>query len=213
MKNKLSLILIIVINFCYGQKKAPPVLTRHVQINKNYKPVSLNKRIAKYPFNEATKIKLVSYNLAFKKDILNYPAPPPPKTKEDSINLELFYNKPKPISLNNVLEDKNLDGLTESKILNLSEISELTNILSNTCGKYSIGVFSKTGCFFPRNAILFYDEKDEIFAMVEICFQCSGIETKPRNIFDNSDLCDYIYPELETFFQKIGLQTKYIETK
>jgi hypothetical protein len=84
------------------------------EINKNYQPVSFGQRIKNYPFNKASKIKIVSYNLNFKKSSGYIPPPPPPKTKEDSVQLNEFYNLPKSIDFREIIENQ-----SEKKLKNL----------------------------------------------------------------------------------------------
>jgi len=185
--------------------------TLHGKINKDYQAISLGQRIKNYPFNKASKIKIVSYNLDFSKN--NSYEPPPPKTKDDSIQLKTFYNRPKPIDLRKILETQSEKEIIESKTLNLEEISKISYIIFNTCEKYYITIYSQSGCFFPRNAIIFYDENDKIFEITEICFQCDNLESYPSKFLNWKNTCEFIYPELEKFFQSKGLQTQYTPKK
>ncbi|WBV52897.1 hypothetical protein [Chryseobacterium gambrini] len=216
MKN----ILFLFFAFCYcfhsGQKKKNPkdlpddYAFSEGEINKNYHPVSFGQRIKNYPFNKASKIKIVSYNLNFKKSSGYLPPPPPPKTKEDSVQLNEFYHLPKSIDFREIIENQSEKEIEESKTLNLEEISKLSHIIFNTCNKHVITMFSQSGCFSPRNAIVFYDENDRIFEIIEICFECGNVESYPSKFFNWKKACEFIYPELEKFFQSKGLQTQYI---
>lgn len=209
--------------FSFGQKKkkARDLLAEihqypHGGINKDFKPVPLQKRLARFPFDKATKVRIISYNLNFKKNNGYTPPPPPLKTKEDSIKLTRYYDSIKTnkiFELREAIEHSSFEGIQESKTLTLAEISELTDVIYNTCGKYYIGFISTGGCFFPRNAILLYDENDKIFAFFEICFECSGIESSPKNMLEPIETCEYLYPELEKFFKNNGLTTQFIERK
>lgn len=198
----------------FSQKKKDVIVdysTSHGKINKDYQPISLGQRIKNYPFNKASKIKIVSYNLGFAKSNGFEPAPPPPRTKEDSIKLNEFFNRPKPIDFREIIEHQSEKGITEAKTLNLQEISKISHIIFNTCNKYYITLNSLSGCFFPRNAIVFYDEHDRIFEIIEICFQCNNVESYPSNFLNWENTCEFVYPELEKFFQSKGLQTQYIQ--
>ncbi|WP_379969455.1 hypothetical protein [Epilithonimonas sp. UC225_85] len=220
MKNYFVLIFILCSVFIFGQKrknsyKKNPIAELNdysrseSNIDKNYKPTSFGLRIKNYPFNKATKIKIVSYNLEFAKQTIGRVPPPPPKTKDDSIKLKEFYNLPNSVDFREIVESQSEKDAEQSKILNLTEISRLTHILFNTCSKYFTGLSSRSGCFFPRNAVLFYDENDKIFEIMEICFECGGIETYPNKFFDWQEACEYIYPDLEKFFNENGLKTQY----
>lgn len=218
---KFSVLLFIFCSiFIFGQKKRSnykknPIaeldyyISSEGKLNKDYRPISLGLRIKNYPFNKASKIKIVSYNLQFAKHTYSQPAQPPAKTKEDSLKLNEFYNRPMSIDFRDIIETQSEKEVEESKTLNLNEISQLTHILFNTCNKYYINMRSQSGCFFPRNAVIFYDENDKIFEIMEICFECGGVETSPNKFFDWRESCEYIYPELEKFFNDNGLKTQY----
>ncbi|WP_131707574.1 hypothetical protein [Chryseobacterium angstadtii] len=183
-------------------------MNERVEINKNFKLISLNNRISKFPFSQATQVKIISYNLNFR----GYHIPDPPKL--DTASLKKYYeNIKKPIVLSILMENNDNKGVQQSKVLTLSEISEVSNILYNTCGKYYLKNRMGNKCFFPRNAILFYDENNEIFAYLDICFECSGIEFFPEDISESIDTCEFIYPELENFFKSKGLITEYTQEK
>jgi len=217
------LIFIFCLVFIFGQKKKSnygknPIAelndytASEGKINRDYKPLSLGLRIKNYPFNKASKIKIVSYNLNFAKRTLFEPIPIP-RTKEDSLMVSEFENRPKSIDFRDVLETQSDNRVEQSKTLNLTEISKLTHILFNTCNKYFITERSQSGCFFPRNAVVFYDDNDKIFEIMEICFECGGIETYPNKFFNWRESCKYIYPELEKFFNDNGLETQYQKNK
>lgn len=138
---------------------------------------------------------------------------PIPRTKEDSPMVSEIENRPKSIDFRDVLETQSDNRVEQSKTLNLTEISKLTHILFNTCNKYFITERSQSGCFFPRNAVVFYDDNDKIFEIMEICFECGGIETYPNKFFNWRESCEYIYPELEKFFNDNGLETQYQKNK
>jgi hypothetical protein len=216
IRNFFTLLLILFLIFCFGQKKKEKNLlgdysTAHGKIIKSYHPISLDQRLKNYPFDKASKIKIVSYNLDFAKNKGYEFAPPPPKTKEDSIKLNEFYNRPKPIDFREIIDSQSEKGIIESKTLNLEEISKISDIIFNTCNKYLITMVSQSGCFFPRNAIVFYDENDKVFEIIEICFQCENLESYPTKFLNWKNTCEFIYPELEKFFQSKRLQTQHIK--
>ncbi|WES99489.1 hypothetical protein P2W68_07675 [Chryseobacterium arthrosphaerae] len=223
-------IFLILLSFCFAfsfsqkkKKKTADLLAEYHNykvgsLNKNFKPIPLHQRIDKFPFSKAARVKIVSYNLNLKKSAaMSYtPPPPPPKTKEDSIRLTKYYDsikKNKDFELVEAVDHSDFTGIQESRTLTLSEISELTDVLYNTCEKYNIAFVSTSGCFFPRNAILLYDENDHIFAYFEICFECSAIESSPRKMLEPLETCEYLYPELEKFFKSKGVSTQFIERK
>lgn len=175
-------------------------------INKGFKPETFNSRIKNFPFNKTSKIKAISYNLEFKKELITSYIP-----IEDSIAIRNYNDKKIPAKLFDILAAENLYGIQQQKSLNLIEIQDLSNIIFNECDKYSTGIISSSGCYFPRNAILFYDENDKLFAYVEICFQCGRFESYPKKLFEEDIRCESIYSMLEIFFNKLGIKTQYSE--
>ncbi|MGH1517823.1 hypothetical protein [Chryseobacterium sp. JK1] len=187
-------------------------------LRKDFKPIPLDKRMARFPFNKAAQVRIISYNLNLKRSSASTyaPLPPPPKTKEDSARITRYYDSikiNKRFELREAIDHSAFEGIQESRTLTSAEVSELTDVIYNTCEKYYIGVVSTSGCFFPRNAILFYDKNDKVFAFFEICFECSGIESLPRKMLEPIEACEYLYPELEKFFKSKGLTTEFIERK
>lgn len=209
MIKKLSIvILVIFFSFSFGQKKnaPPPPEISNSSINKDFKPETFNSRIKNFPFNKTSKTKVISYNLEFKKEPIHSYIP-----IEDSIAIKNYNNRKIPTKLSDILAAENLYGIQQQKSLNLIEIQDLSNIIFNECDKYSTGIISSSGCYFPRNAILFYDENDKIFAYFEICFQCGGFESYPKKLFEEEMRCESIYSMLESFFNKLGIKTQYSE--
>ena len=80
--------------FVFGQKRnkknipPPPSLDTENRTNKNFKPTPFEIRIEKFPFNKATKVKVISYNLDFEKEPIPEPIP-----VNDSIAIEKAKNR------------------------------------------------------------------------------------------------------------------------
>ncbi|HCM35452.1 MULTISPECIES: hypothetical protein [Chryseobacterium] len=210
--------LFFTFSFSQKKKKAKDLLAeihrnQHGEVNTDFKSIPLQKRMSRFPFDKAAKVKIISYNLNYKGAKGYTPPPPPPVTKQDSINLNTYYEnlkKYKSVEIEDLIKESSPKGIQESKTLTFTEISELSDVLFNTCHKYYVSYTSQSGCFFPRNAILFYDEHDKVFAYFEICFECSGIESSPKDMMDSFETCEFLYPDLEKFFKNKGLTTKYV---
>ncbi len=185
------IILILISSVFFGQKK-----------------ISTAEILNSFPLKKAVKIKIVSYNIDFPGIAL---PPPPPKIASDPAAVKKWEESlKKPIDINDILSKENLVGIDESKTLTLAEIHQLYNVIYNTCGKFVGGNVMVNKCFFPRNAVLFYDENDKVFDIFEICFECDGLRTSSKETMFINDQCSKFYPELEKFFQSKGLQTQYI---
>ncbi|MGE8431268.1 hypothetical protein [Chryseobacterium joostei] len=210
--------LFFTFSFSQKKKKTKDLLAeihrnQHGEVNTEFKSIPLQKRMSRFPFDKAAKVKIISYNLNYKGAKGYTPPPPPPVTKQDSINLNTYYEnlkKYKSVEIEDLIKESSPKGIQESKTLTFTEISELSDVLYNTCHKYYVSYTSQSGCFFPRNAILFYDEHDKVFAYFEICFECSGIESSPKDMMDSFETCEFLYPDLEKFFKNKGLTTEYV---
>ena len=121
------------------------------------KKYASNEILKVFPFNKTTKVKIISYNIDF---VSEFPTPLPPVGKDgDSTTIKnIIANQTFPIKLGNILGNENIEGIKQSKTLNFKETFELSELLYNTCGKFKNDMREISKCFFPRNAILFYDE-------------------------------------------------------
>ncbi len=172
----------------------------------NFTKYNLSKRLSFYPFNKTTKIMVVSFSTKFSRKE-SYVATID-SVFSDSLHIkkEKIENiKPFKIPMKN--EKILFDKMDQIKILTLSEEIEISDILYNSCYRWSDWEDKVLGCYFPRNAIIFFDENDKPFEYLEICFECRAIEKSSKNIklIEN---CNYLYEELEKYFNKLGIITK-----
>jgi hypothetical protein len=177
---------------CLAQNKRlppPPVFQKSVRTN-NAK-YTLQKRISFYPFNKSAQIKIVSFGLQL-----------------DSNQRQEEKNYKLPI-LNDTICFSKLDQIIS---LNLSQADTLTDILFNECSRWNLTEYSEAGCYYPRNAILFFDKAGHVFEYMEICFECSKVELSSAK-FVKPDLCNYMYKDLEKIFNRVGIKTSYYELK
>ena len=174
----------------------------------NFTKYNLTKRLSFYPFNKASKIEIVSFSLNYvKKDWLAYYDQRAVLIEGDTINREKYIQNGQPFVLPMKNDSILFDKMNQIKILTLSEEIEISDILYNSCYRWSDWEDKVLGCYFPRNAIIFFDENDKPFGYLEICFECRAIEKSSQNIklIEN---CDYLYEELEKYFNKLGIITK-----
>lgn len=148
----------------------PPVISAEGDRTGNYDCAprhhyTLEQRLKRYPFNKAAKISIASFrtpgSTLFPADSLNkqdydydYGAVPDSK---DSSNKCVFE---------------------ELVALDTPQLDSLTSLLYNYDYRKSpavAGPRTMSGCYAPHNAILFYNEQQEIFAFIELCFTCNGI--------------------------------------
>lgn len=152
---------------------------------------TLVKRLKRYPFNKAAKVSIASFrtpgSTLFPADSLNkqdydydYGAVPDGK---DSSNKCVFE---------------------ELVVLDTLQLDSLTSLLYNYDYRKSpavAGPRTMNGCYAPHNAILFYNEKQEIFAFIELCFTCMGIRESDDAV-DLGVFCGGKYELFKSFFKK-----------
>lgn len=153
-----------------------------------------------FPFNKAKKVLLIAYD--------DYTLKAVPRDTSKILS-------PKVISKWEAkwIDDtmKKYTAIEEVKLLQ-PDIDKLSNILVNYTLKknprhnYLIG----SSCYFPRNAILFLDENENVVSCLEICFECAQSVFFP----DPADLNQYAqveecYPRLQLIkeiFNKNGIK-------
>ena len=203
----ITILLFLSVNL-FAQKKTPPPpipsAKKTSNKNLNYKPILLDKRLKKFPFKNATKIEIISFNLETDEE-----TDVPILISRDTI---IENNSKKENSsfviLSTLVAQKNLEGVNQRKTLTLNAIDNLTAILYNTCSKYNLSSYSKSGCYNPRNAILFYNEAGEIYEYLEICFECRQMLAEPQKIPELQDYCNVAFTDLKAFFTKNGIETE-----
>lgn len=140
-----------------------------------------------------------------------FPTPLPPigKDGDSSTIKKIIAEQTFPIKLENILGNENLDGIKETKTLKLEETFELSKLLYNTCGKFQDDEREVSKCFFPRNAVLFFDENDRVFEILEICFDCRRMQFNSKKSVEINGMCDNFYIKLENFYNSKRLKTKH----
>jgi hypothetical protein len=135
-----------------------------------------------YPFNKATAIKLVSFG----------------NGNDSAGDMEMLL----PVENDTLC----LSKLKQAVLLKKTQTDSLTDILYNTCSRWTITQTDHSGCYFPRNAIVFLDQKDRVLDFIEICFECRGIRLGSKKIKAFDD-CSYMFNELQSFFRRTTLAT------
>lgn len=188
--------------FTKAQKTMPPPppsfsFLEEDRIDNDFSKFSLSKRLDAYPFREAARIKLVSFNL-------NYDFEPPTIHLDST---EVIEEKEE-ILMSKVMKSGDFSKLDQMQDLNPDQIAKLSDILFNTCARHYITSSDQMGCYYPRNAILFLDKSNKIFEYFEVCFGCRGIETNKKFPLLDEYLCNFMYDDLERYFNELGIETK-----
>jgi len=172
-----------------------------------YGTKTVAERNAMFPFNKAKKVVLVSY-----------------PDRMDSISSfnqdQTFVESHKIIDTINLSVERlggNTYFILEKTVLNQVSINQLSNILINYTRKVkerydeTMSMYVGNLCKYqPRASILFYDERDQIICVYEICFFCGQSVMAPDkdNINDVNELlaCDAArIREINAIFIKNGI--------
>ena len=97
-----------------------------------------------------------------------------------------------------------LSKLIQSKILSNNQVDSLTDILYNTCYRWTITETRKAMCYLPHNAILFFDKNERFIDYIEICFDCHQFKYSNKKIVRFEE-CDFSVLELKNYFRDMGL--------
>ena len=164
---------------------------------------SIEQRNQKYPFNKAKRVVFVSFidnhrkllknkNRVYDKDeVIGY--------IEGKIMQEYFD------SLKVDYTRYNADDFEEKVDLNDKQKNELTDLIFNFGTKKKNLTVGGAKCYTPRNAILFFDENNQLFEFLEICFQCNGFR-KSTDKIDLYDKCGEKLYLLKEQFAKAGIK-------
>jgi hypothetical protein len=159
---------------------------------------TLAERLQKYPYSKAVKILAVSYISMWD----NF--------GPDEKKPQKFLDKKTELYIKNGVLDTST--LIEIKELTPDQIGNLTNIVYNTDLKVHDQVGFDTGgaCFYPRNALIFYNAEGKVFDYMEICFQCHEFHSLSKRFEIGTD-CNQKYDLLKSFFKDIGIRYGIIE--
>jgi hypothetical protein len=193
MRYKPSYVLLLFLPlFSLAQsRQKPPPPGHDPPDNKCYNNGKLTpqERLKNYPFNVASEILLVSFD----EDADG-------KKKYGSNIITENYT---PVFRDTLYENK----LHEKKQLSEAGVDSLSDILYNYSWKNSVyRTVEESGCYQPRNAIVFIDKEGRAFAFIEVCFECSAYKTSDAKILAG-DFCEGKYELLRNFFKKEGIKT------
>lgn len=179
-----------------------------------YNKISPIKRRTQYPFNQADKIVLISYQ--------NY------ETEEvccdTSMNMDTIETPwgeklrgfTRQIKLYNSIDYPVIDTISafyrtywiyEIQELNPNQVDSLSNLMFNYRLNKNLRYYSESGCgrcYQPRNAILFLDNQGKPIHVFEICFGCEKVKNYTRS--PNKDITSCVnYNSYKAFFKQCNI--------
>jgi hypothetical protein len=150
----------------------------------------LTTRLTFYPFNQSAKIMLVSFDKQV--DSSRY--------KRTNYLRSSDYVYKIPTQNDTICVSK----LTQTLLLNANQVDTLSDILYNTCFRWTIIVSRPGMCYLPHNAILFFDTSDKVLDYIEICFDCYQIKYSNK-IIEKFEQCDFAISDLKNYFKQLGI--------
>jgi predicted GH43/DUF377 family glycosyl hydrolase len=163
---------------------------------------SVQQRKNFYPFSTASEVKLIGFRANGDKIILE-------NGEEDTI-VSNAGKKPMYVRTSSNYYELNQGRLHSTIKLSAQGIDSLTDLLYNygyTPVKLpsNVNVIDEpTGCYEPRNAILFIDTNGKVKEYIEFCFTCEQASWSSRKIRDIT-FCVDKYAMLKRFFFKNGI--------
>jgi len=164
---------------------------------------SAEERNQNYPYNKASRIVFTSFkenhrklsrnkNRVYEKgEIISYIKGEIMQEYFDSLKVDFSRYNP--------------DDFEEKVDLNDEQKNELTDLIYNFGNNHKDAVMWAAKCYIPRNAILFFDENDDLFGFIEICFECHNYRTSSDNIDLNKNCGEKLY-RLKGLFSIVGIK-------
>lgn len=159
--SKLIVILAVFTFFIGCKKEEASVITVHKE-----KSIPLSKMKETFPFSEADKVEIISYPLRYTWDTI-------------VVN---GYTRTA-----DVVKDKKLqvnpEGIKDRIVLDNKSTKKLFKFFfTESCNNGS-----EATCYSPKHSVLFYNEKNEIIAYIEVCLGCASSMSSEG--FDYNSLC------------------------
>ena len=161
------------------------------QRNQNY-PFNKAKRIVFTSFKENSKKLLRNKNETYEKnEIIRYIEGEVMKEYFDSLKVDFSRYNP--------------DDFEEKIDLSEKQKDELTNLIFNFGTENKDIDVGAAKCYVPRNAILYFDENNQLFAYMEVCFECNQYRVSDDKIDFHNDCGEKLYL-LKDLFAKVGIK-------
>lgn len=183
MKKILPVIFLLKLPFIlFGQNIDKEMLKNKCQHRNLY---AVEQRNSFYPFNKASKILLVSFKCI-----------PQEVVGDDTLCIATFPIENKKVAMNK---------MHETIYLNKSQTDALTDLLYNVGYREKPTIRTIIKCYYPHNAILFMDDRNNVFEYIELCFTCQRNVVSSERI-ETGEFCTEKYELLKLLFKKFGIK-------
>jgi hypothetical protein len=150
-----------------------------------------------YPWRKAHQVMLVTFD----ERVNSQPVPHP----DDSIRAPAPEVGGRSLSLTVLGDSLDFSALAHAVVLSASQVDSLTDILYNSCERWTYRQSTRFGCYEPRHAIVFLDKRKHIVAYIEISLYCHQLRYSNKRI-KRLDDCDYVFEELKKYLNVLGAQ-------
>ncbi|OJV50926.1 MAG: hypothetical protein BGO31_10675 [Bacteroidetes bacterium 43-16] len=137
--------------------------------------LSASERLGKYPFNKTHQVVYISY-------------------EAEAGATPVVHGRIDPARIR------------EMKVLDKPQVNELTDLIFNYnySKKTTLTTEQEAGCYRPRHSILFMDIKGQVFAYLEICFECSKYKSSEAGL-NLGTMCAGKLERLKGLFGRAGI--------
>lgn len=137
--------------------------------------LSVSERLSKYPFSKTLQVVYISYEE-------QVGATPVAHGRIDSARIK------------------------QMKVLDKPQVNELTDLIFNYnySKKTTLTTQKEAGCYRPRHSILFMDISGQVFAYLEICFECGKYRSSEEGL-NLGTTCEGKLERLNNLFSRAGI--------
>lgn len=192
------------------------ILERLFQRKENcgcYNKIPAIKRKAQYPFNQADKIVLISYQnyeteetCCYIIDMDSIETPWGEKLRGVTPRRRLYNSIDYPV-IDTISAFYRTYWIYEMQELNPNQVDSLSNLMFNYRLNKNLRYYSESGCgncYQPRNSILFLDNQGKPIHVFEICFGCQKVKNYTHS--PNKDITSCVnYDSYKAFFKQCNI--------
>ncbi|RRJ91228.1 hypothetical protein EG240_06910 [Paenimyroides tangerinum] len=164
--------------------------------------LSVEDRNYRYPFDKASKILFTSFDDDLKKlDLFEYERDEEQERYVVGEIMQIYF-----AFLKKNKSKYNPEMFNEKVELSETQKNEFTDLIYNFGNNHKDALLRwGANCYRPRNAILFFDENNQLFEFIEICFECNRYKKDSFKVDLNIN-CGEKLSLLKDLFEQAGIE-------